>query len=109
MSATISSTGTFTDLSSVLNAARSNLIGNEPRLEGEKGVAPGGLGINLETLKTAEGIELPELTQFINIVAAATGLLYWPAAHLVYIALKGHINSKSDTPLGDSNGARVYP
>ena len=84
------------------------MIGNEPRLEGAKGDAPGGLGIDLEVLKTAEGIELNEITQFIDLVATAYGLLHWPAAHLVYIALKGHINGKSDTPIGDSEGSRVF-
>lgn len=109
MAAEISATGTFTDMSTVLNAARSNKIGNEPRLEGAIGTAPGGTGINLDALKTMETIEFPEVTQFINLVAQAYGLLFWPAAHLVYITLKGFIQGKSDTVLGDSNGARVYP
>ena len=108
MAATITSTGTFTDLSTVLDATRSKVIGNEPRLEGEKGTAPGGLGVNFEVLKTAEGVDLPELGQFITLVAQAYSLLYWQAAALVAILLRGHMATKSDTVLGDANGSRVY-
>jgi hypothetical protein len=108
MPATISSSGTFTNLSTVLDAARSNAIGNEPRLEGAKDLFAGGLGINLEVLKTMEGVQLDELRQFIQLVANAYGLLFWPAAHLVYILLKAYIQTKSDTVLGDERGTRLY-
>ena len=108
MSATISATGTFTDLSTVVDATRSKMIGNEPRLEGEKGTAPGGLGMNLEVLKTAEGVELPELNQFIDLVAQAYSLLHWQAAALVAILMRAKMATKSDTVLGDPNGYRIY-
>ena len=108
--ATISATGDFTNLSTVLNAARSNAIGNEPRLEGEKGSAPGGLGINLEVLKTPDGVKFDELRQFIELVAAAYGLLYWPAALLVYEFVKTEVQGhRTDTLLGDSaTSPRLY-
>ena len=108
MPATISATGTFTDLSTVLDATRSKAIGNEPRLEGALGTAPGGLGINLEVLKTAEGLEFNELVQFIDLLAVQYGLLHWQAAHLLHILLGAHMRTKSDTVLGDSRGSRLY-
>ena len=109
MGATLSATGTWTDLSTVIDATRSNAIGNEPRLEGQKGAnTPGGLGINFEVLKTMEGVEFPELDGFINLVATQYGLLYWPAALLVYEFVKTKFQTKSDTVLGDSNGSRTY-
>lgn len=109
MPATITSTGTWTNLSTVLNAARSNAIGNEPRLEGEKGPAPGGLGINFEVLKTREGVEFPELEQFIQLVATQYGLLYWPAVALVDFLFRALKQIKSDTVLGDySSPDRLY-
>lgn len=108
MPADISATGTWTDLSSVFNATRSNMIGNEPRLEGEKGVAPGGLGVNFEVLKTHEGVEFPELKQFIQLVASQYGLLYWPAVALIDFLMRAEKMTHSDTVLGDSNGSRLY-
>lgn len=108
MPATIAATGTWTSLSGVLDATRSKMIGNEPRLEGEKGSAPGGLGTNFDILKTAEGIEFNELDQFIDLVAQQYGLLHWQAASLVHIFLKAHLATKSDTVLGDSRGSRLY-
>jgi len=109
MAATLSATGTWTNLSTVLDATRSNLIGNEPRLEGAKGAAPGGLGVNFDVLKTMEGVEFPELKQFIQLVATQYGLFYWPAAALVDFFLRALKSTKSDTVLGDENGARVFP
>ncbi len=108
MPATISSTGTFTDLSTVLDATRSKAIGNEPRLEGAKGTAPGGLGIDLSSLKTAEGVEFSELKQFITLVAVAYGLLYWQAVALVDVFLRALKQTKSDTVLGDEFGSRLF-
>lgn len=108
MAATVSFTGTPTNLSTVLDAARSKLIGNEPRLEGAKGIAPGGLGINLEVLKTLEGVEYPELKQFIQLVATSYGIFYWQAVALVDFFLRALKQTKSDTVLGDENGSRVF-
>lgn len=106
--ATITATGTFTPLPGVFDATRSNAIGNEPRLEGEKGTAPGGLGINLEILKTMEGVEFPELNQFIDLVATAYGLNHWSAALFVQYLMRAKMATKSDTVLGDPNGARIF-
>lgn len=108
MPAEITATGTFTNLSTVVDATRSKMIGNEPRLEGAKGSAPGGLGMNLEVLKTMEGVELPELNQFIDLVATAYDLLHWQAAALIHILMRAKMATKSDTVLGDTNGTRLY-
>lgn len=108
MPATISATGTWTNLSTVFDATRSKAIGNEPRLEGEKGPAPGGLGLNLEVLKTMEGVDFPELVQFIDLVATQYSLLHWQAALLVQYLMRAHMATKSDTVLGDSNGSRLF-
>lgn len=103
MPATITYTGTWTDLSSVFNAARSNMIGNEPRLEGPKGSAPGGEGINLEILKYRDGVKLDELRQFIELFAQQYGLLYWPAALAIYLLVKTEVQGhRTSTLLGDS-------
>lgn len=108
MPATITGTGTWTDLTGVFDTTRSNATGNEMRLEGVKGVAPGGLGANFEVLKTMEGVDFPELVQFIDVVAAQYGLLHWPAADFLYQMLKAHVQTKSDTVLGDSTGRRTF-
>jgi hypothetical protein len=109
MPATISSTGPWTNLSTVFDADRSKLIGNEPRLEGAKGAAPGGLGVNFDVLKTMEGVEFPELKQFITLVAVNYGLLYWQAVALVDFLFRALKQTKADTVLGDESGARVFP
>lgn len=109
MPADLTATGTWTNLSTVLDATRSNAIGNEPRLEGEKGVAPGGLGVNFDVLTTREGVEFPELKQFIQLVATQYGLLYWPAVALVDFLFRALKQTKADTVLGDENGARIFP
>ena len=108
MAATISATGTFTALPGVFDAARSNLIGNEPRLEGEKGQAPGGLGLNLDVLKTMEGVEFSELKQFVQLVQVAYGLNFWSAALLVQYLVRALFMTKSDTVLGDEGGSRLF-
>lgn len=106
--ATISATGTWTALPAVFDATRSKMIGNEPRIEGEKGIAPGGLGMNLEVLKTMEGVEFPELNQFIDLFATQYGLLHWQAAAMIGFLMRAKMATKSDTVLGDSNGARFF-
>lgn len=99
---TVAISGTLTDLSSVVNAARSNLIGNEPRLEGAKGAAPGGSGLNFEALKGRDGLQFDELRQFIQLVATNLGLHYWAAASLVQMLLNAHMEShRTGTLLGD--------
>lgn len=108
MPATISATGTWTNLSTAFDPTRSKAIGNEPRLEGEKGTAPGGTGLNLEVLKTMEGVEFNELNQFVELVAVQYGLLFWQAALLVQFMVRALMATKSDTVLGDSNGSRLF-
>ena len=108
MPATISATGTWTDLSTVFDATRSKVIGNEPRLEGAKGDAPGGLGINFEVLKTMEGIAFNELDQFIDLIAVQFSLMHWQAAALLAFFMRAHMATRSDIVLGDSHGSRLY-
>lgn len=108
MAATITATGTWTNLSTVFDPTRSKMIGNEPRLEGEKGSAPGGLGINLEVLKTMEGVEFNELDQFIDLIATQYGLLHWQAALFLQYMVRAHMQTKSDTVLGDTHGSRLF-
>jgi hypothetical protein len=108
--AIVTLTGTVTPLTTLFDATRSNMIGNEPRLEGAKGTAPGGTGLNLETVKRRDGVQLDELRQFIEQIAIATGLLYWPAALLISTLLKAELAShRTGVLLGDAaSPSRTY-
>jgi len=103
----ITITGTWTDLSSVFDAAKSKEVGNEPRIHGaDSGVGPGGTGINLEVLKTRDGVELPELTAFIQAFSTANGLFYWQGFVLLEQVMKAmHGNQRTEVLLGDALSA----
>src|SRR5688572_13624531 len=105
----ITITGTWTDLASagVFDAAKSKEVGNEPRIHGADSlVGPGGSGINLESLKTRDGVELPELTAFIQAFATANGLFYWQGFVLLEQVMKAmHGNQRTGALLGDAASA----
>lgn len=84
MAATISASGTFTALA--------GLTGMDAKIN-----QPNITHIDLEALKTAHGVVLPELHQFIQLVADAYGLLFWQAAGLVDVLLKATMNSEGPT------------
>lgn len=115
MAATISATGTWTDLGNVFDATKSKEVGNEPRLHGadatgSTGPQAGGLGINFQDLKTIDGVIFPELKDFIQLVANNYSLYFWQAAVLVELTLKAILFTQRSGggSLGDETGTRVY-
>jgi hypothetical protein len=108
MPATITFTGTFTDLIGLGviadptipdatfppgGAYSPNTQGNEADVQ----------SINLDALKQKDGNGFDELRQFIQLVATAYKLNYWSAANLVYIFMKAHMPTKRDQiMLGDA-------
>jgi hypothetical protein len=115
MAATISASGTWTDLGNVFDATKSKEVGNEPRLHGpdaigSTGPQAGGLGINLQDLKTVDGVIFPEFKQFIQLVATQYGLYFWQAAVLIEITLKALLFTQRSGggSVGDETGNRVY-
>lgn len=108
MPATITATGTFTDLIGlgvIPNPALAhvgtapgggyspNTRGNEPDVE----------NINFDALKTRDGVIFDELRQFIQLVQVAYGLNFWPAASLVQTFLRAYMQTmRTGATLGDA-------
>src|SRR5947207_3299389 len=95
MAATISSTGTFSTITG-LDVTKSNATGNHPNA----------IGLNFESLKNAEGVQFDELRQFIQLVATAYGLSFWPAAGLVSFFLRA-LFASGELTLADSSDGKT--
>ena len=118
MPATITATGTFTDLIGL------GVIAPQGTYPAATGFPPGGLNrppqgargnepdiqdYNLDALKTMDGVTLDELRQFIQLIATAYGLNYWQGASLVQTLLRAHMQTdRTTTMLGDTFGPRLY-
>lgn len=108
MPATISSTGTFTDLiglgvipdPTVARPSTAPGGGYSPNTQGNESDLQ---NINLDRLKTKDGNGYDELRQFIQLVATAYGLNYWAAANMIFMFIRAHMQTKRDmTMLGDA-------
>ena len=102
MAATISATGNW-----------STITGLSLGLSGQAGSTgmnrPMALGLNFESLKTADGVIFDELRQFIQLAATYYGLSYWAAADLVEILMRAHRENATPMQLGDAlNSPRLY-
>lgn len=84
MSATLTSTGTWTSLA---GATAMDAKQNVPSVN----------KLDLEALKSNRGVVLPELDQFVAAAAAGWGLTYWQAAGVVEVFLKALMNSEGPT------------
>ena len=83
MSATLSSTGTWSTITGLDTAAAAKTQQNVPAIG----------GLNFESLKvaTGEGTIWSELDQFIQLVADGYAIGFWPAAQLVDIRLRAKL------------------
>jgi len=101
MAATITATGTW-----------STITGLSSGLSGQAGLPglnrPIALGLNFESLKTQDGVILPELRQFIAAMAAGYGISHWTAADLCELLLRAYRQSATPLQHGDDTGSRLY-
>lgn len=84
MSATISSSGTWTTITSMDTTAAGKDRQNVPSIE----------NLNFESLKvaTGEGLIMPEVNQFIQLMADGYNIGYWHAAQLLDIYMRMQLN-----------------
>lgn len=106
MSATITATGTPTVITGL---SLGTAVGS-----GKAPAAPGGipqgmaLGLNLESLKTQDGVIYPELQQFVVLVGGFYGLSYHAALDLVEVLMRALKNAALPMQRGDASGERIF-
>lgn len=98
--ATITATGTWTAITGMSTGTSGQ--GGLPGLN-----RPMALGINLESLKTADGVILPELQQFIAAFAAGYSINHWAAADWIELLLRAYRASATPMQLG-GDGSRLF-
>jgi hypothetical protein len=116
MPATITSSGTFTDLVGLgvipaqgtspdtTKAFPPGGSGRPP--QGARGNEPDIQSYNLTALQTRDGVIYDELRQFIQLVQVAYSLTFWQAASLIHTLLKALLNSnRTEVTLGDAVSA----
>ncbi len=109
MPATLTSTGTFTDLSGVISTARRSTAPGGGYSSKDRGNEPDIENWNLDSLKTLDGVRLSELDQFVTLVAQAYNLHFWQAATLVQVFMRALMQSfRTTTTLGDEYNSRLF-
>lgn len=98
MPAAITSAGTWTLITGLTTTGMSSKFANNPRAE----------GLNFEGLKTADGVILDEIRQFIQLAADAYGISHWAAADLISVLMRAYRSSATPRQLGGATGGALF-